>query len=471
MTEPRDPSRIPPNPSRGANPSRGHRTASGESSSILCHAATPPHTFTTLRTWVLAYLGWLWLLAMQLPADATTLIPMNERELAIRSSAAITGTVKRIEAAASDPKGPIFTYVFIDPEEVIFGTLPAGKIVLRELGGTLATRQEWVFGNPEFFVGERLLVFLSRNSDGSLRTTAKCLGKYQLSTTRRGTRIATRHIGRGVDVLDSQGRQGGSGQRVDRHLLQRLIRRIQRAAKTSHRRSTNPGVELVPPELEDAVVRETHAAFTLLGPESRWFEPDDGEPVLYTIDSSGDETFGPEGSLQLLQNAFEAWSTISLSALHLGEGGPAEPAPFAGCPDDNRIVFNDPFEEIDDPTNCRGVLALGGFCTSGGSKLVNGINFRRITTGKVTFNNGWSNCGVWTPCNVAEIATHELGHTVGFGHSADVEATMAASAHVDGRCASLRDDDVAAAIFVYPAVPSPTPSSTPDWSPTPSHSP
>ena len=117
MTEPRDPSRIPPNPSRGANSSRGHRTASGESSSILCHAATPPHTFTTLRTWVLAYLGWLWLLAMQLPADATTLIPMNVRELAIRSSAAITGTVKRIEAAASDPKGPIFTYVFIDPEE------------------------------------------------------------------------------------------------------------------------------------------------------------------------------------------------------------------------------------------------------------------------------------------------------------------------------------------------------------------
>jgi hypothetical protein len=64
---------------------------------------------------------------------------------------------------------------------------------------------------------------------------------------------------------------------------------------------------------------------------------------------------------------------------------------------------------------------------------------------------------------MAEVATHELGHTLGFGHSTDWNATMAASAHFDGRCGSLRTDDLAAINFVYPSglTPTPSPSRTP----------
>ena len=83
------------------------------------------------------------------------------------------------------------------------------------------------------------------------------------------------------------------------------------------------------------------------------------------------------------------------------------------------------------------MLAIGGFCASSETRTVNGTSFRRIRVGKVTFNNGWSSCAGWNRCNLSEVATHEIGHTLGFGHATDFDATMYASAHFDGRCASL----------------------------------
>src|SRR5262249_34871936 len=90
------------------------------------------------------------------------------------------------------------------------------------------------------------------------------------------------------------------------------------------------------------------------------------------------------------------------------------------------------------------------------------VSFYQIVVGKLVFNNGFQNCSGWNSCAVAEVATHELGHTIGLGHSTDADATMFATAHFDGRCAGLRQDDIDAVTFIYAAStgPSPTPSST-----------
>jgi hypothetical protein len=94
---------------------------------------------------------------------------------------------------------------------------------------------------------------------------------------------------------------------------------------------------------------------------------------------------------------------------------------------------------------------------------VNGVEFRRIAEGDIIFNDGWSACSFWNQTNLSEVATHELGHTIGLSHSTDSTATMYSFAHFDGRGAQLMSDDAAGALFVYPAAgggPTPTPTPT-----------
>ncbi|MFN8644478.1 MAG: matrixin family metalloprotease [Candidatus Binatia bacterium] len=123
-------------------------------------------------------------------------------------------------------------------------------------------------------------------------------------------------------------------------------------------------------------------------------------------------------------------------------------------------MFDDPFDEIDDPVDCRGVLGIGGYCYADENRDVGGQTYKRIRVGKVTIANGWSGCAQWTPCNLGQIATHEIGHAIGLGHSDDPDATMAGTAHFDSRCAGLAADDLDGVRAVYPAPDPPTPTFT-----------
>jgi hypothetical protein len=413
--------------------------------------------------------------------SASTFVLMNEAELAARSVAAVTGRVTAIEAAADLDSGGVNTYVHIQPASVVFGTLPAGEIVLREIGGQVGDRTEWIYGSPQYRVGEDVLVFLSQHADGSLRTTALAMGKFDLMPVTKGTsrRSAARTLGEGAAIWDARtGRlREASGPEI--YDLDEMLRLTEAAAKQrpreAHRR---PAIQAAPPELTQLRLRERRESFTYLSNPSRWFEPDDGVAVAYAIDSTGDVGVGAANSRAAMNDAFAAWNNVETSALILADGGTISPMAYAGCAGGNRIIFNDPFNEVTNPTGCSGVLAVGGFCSSSETKTVNGTSFRRIRVGKIMFNNGWSSCPGWGRCNMAEVATHELGHTLGFGHSPDFNATMYAAAHFDGRCGSLRADDIAGATFVYPnaaqatSTPTATPlPPTPTLPPTSTHTP
>ena len=45
-----------------------------------------------------------------------------------------------------------------------------GEITLRQLGSTVGSTLSWVKGSPEFFVGEKVFLFLSSDADGSAPT-------------------------------------------------------------------------------------------------------------------------------------------------------------------------------------------------------------------------------------------------------------------------------------------------------------
>ncbi|MFN8625418.1 MAG: matrixin family metalloprotease [Candidatus Binatia bacterium] len=220
-----------------------------------------------------------------------------------------------------------------------------------------------------------------------------------------------------------------------------------------------------------ALATRFQAAYTFLGsPPARWFEPDSGQPVAYLVDATGDQALGFANSRAAVDAALGAWTSVATSSLVLQDGGTTAPGPFEQC-SVSRIVFNDPSQEIPDPANCAGVLAMGGYArlTQGSQQR----NFVQIATGKLTFNNGWGGCALWTLCNLSEVMAHELGHTIGLGHSSDSAATMYGYAHFDGRCASLRGDDIAGVSFIYPqSGPKPaTPTVTPVRTQTPTLAP
>jgi hypothetical protein len=151
---------------------------------------------------------------------------------------------------------------------------------------------------------------------------------------------------------------------------------------------------------------------------------------------------------------------VPTASITVALGAATTPAPSAGsnrCDGTSRVQFNDPFSEVSELINCHGTLAIGGFCTNSETRVVGGNTFRRITEGDVTVNNGFSNC--FTATDLAEVLTHELGHTIGLGHSSNNtneldparrDATMYYRAHFDGRGAALRADDVAGVTTIYP---------------------
>ena len=408
------------------------------------------------------------------PARATTFVPMDEATLLRSSEAVLVGTVTAIESGV-DADGVIYTYVHVQPERVIKGALlPEEEIVLREPGGRTEELEQRVYGAPEFWVGERSLLFLSRNPDGTLQTNSLAMGKYSVAVNAAGQATAVRDFGEGASVLIPATGGVVDAPRESQRLLP-LLRRLRNLAHAERRvRDARRPLTPVPSELSTVTTR-FQDAYTFLGsPPARWFEPDSGQPVTYLVDSTGDVALGFANSRAAADAGLSAWTNVATASLVLQDGGTTAPGAFNQC-SINRIVFNDPNKEITDPVNCGGVLAMGGYCASSNSRVINNTTFNQITTGRLTFNNGWAGCALWTLCNVSEVMTHELGHTIGLGHSSDTTATMAAYAHFDSRCASLRSDDVAGVSFMYPmsGAPTATPTATAarTSTPTPSRTP
>jgi hypothetical protein len=400
-------------------------------------------------------------------AHGTTFVLMDDHRLLEVSEIVLVGTVTAIESGTAGPDSPIYTYVHIQPERIIKGGIAHQPLVLREPGGTVGGRREWIYGAPEFWVGERDLLFLTRDRDGSLHTNNFSMGKYTIAADASGRGTAVRDFGYGAAVLiPSTGAMVESQPETKRFLP--LLRQVRDLARLEGERAARAPITVAPPELP-AGTTEVRESFTFLSaPPVRWFEPDSGLPVVYLIDSTGDSTLGPAASQAAVDAALATWSDVATSSLVLQDGGLTAPGPFSQCTV-NRVVFNDPFDEIGNSGGCSGTLAIGGVCSSLDSVVVNSTTFDRIVAGKVTFANGWGSCSFWTQCNVAEIATHEIGHTIGLGHSADSTATMAAVAHFDGRCAGIKSDDIAGVSFIYPVVGTPKPTFT--FSPGPSGTP
>jgi hypothetical protein len=211
-----------------------------------------------------------------------------------------------------------------------------------------------------------------------------------------------------------------------------------------------------PPEYEPKVAAGgIEAQFHLFA--VRHFEPDNGQPVVFQVNPSG------APNPQIMDDvtaAMSAWSTVPGCSLRVTSGGTSSTCPSSvGV---NLVYFSN-CDGLFSPAGCAGILAEGGFgYDPSQSKVVNGVTFIRIYAAFVSINP-YAACYLGDHCNAREVLTHEMGHSLGLHHSwepsfggaptaLEQAATMFYIAHFDGRCASLRTDDVNGIVFIYPGL-------------------
>ena len=380
------------------------------------------------------------------PAHATTMVAVADADLIDDAASIVVGRVTAIQSHWDPARRQVFTDITLSLDEVLAGPALPPTITIRQPGGRVGGLHSWIDGSPEFDVGEKTLLFLRVAPDGTLRVAHLHQGKFRIIVEpETGGEIGIRLRGGQVRMLPPQ--RGGPPPQDGRPLdeLRRTIRN--RAA----RRPARQFLGLTAPAPASGPVQQTEA-FSFNGSPARWYEPDSGQPVAMSINTSG-EPRAPTGGFDQVRAAMSAWND-SGSAFRFTEG-PLTTAAGSVFDGVNSIAFGDPTGQMDPPVNCSGILAQGGFFRSvSDQRVVNGQAFWRVLEGDIVINDGWQGCGFYEVFgNLAEVATHELGHVLGLGHSSDPDATMYAIAHFDGRGSSLRADDRAGLRFIYPVSP------------------
>ncbi|HYL98422.1 MAG TPA: hypothetical protein VEZ90_05660, partial [Blastocatellia bacterium] len=414
----------------------------------------------------------LTLFALVTICSATTFITPSDDTLIIESRGIVRGRVLSTGAAYDEATGFVFTYVKIKVKEVFKGNISSSIIVLKEVGGQAGAHGTLIFSRPQFTQGEQVLLYLDTWPDGSLRVRDQFLGKYSISKDAATGEFMVERFGpegeRNVIPMSPGGQTTNS---MEYHaylnmLRQHLTANALQSANFEQTYFPSAPIYMEPSEYLGKLSRGlVEPSFHIFNPPARWFQPDSSQAVTYVINTTGQPSANAVADVDA---AMRAWSTVSGCALRIVDGGTT-----SAC---SSLVAN---EGLVDFNNCRGFFSSsGGTCqgilaegganfTSGATTVVSGTTFDEITSSFVSFNP-FAACSFSSDCNVQEITTHEMGHSVGMQHSWDPsfggsptavqqQATMYYIAHFDGRCASVMSDDIAGITFVYPGSSTPTP--------------
>jgi len=407
------------------------------------------------------------LLAVAPSALATTAILPADDEMIVAARAIVRGKVVSVEVGL-DGQNRIFTYVTLKVQEVLKGQITERRIVIKEPGGEVGNRGSIVFGTPRFARGDKVLLYLDTWQDGSLRVHQMFLGRFSIVQDAGSDELlVTRNVpDANVSVLG----QSTGGPITNRMELTRYTEMVRNrlAANLEHSREFEAKVYGNTPVLARPIEYKSAAdggdlspQFHLWNPPLRWFQADSGQSVVFKTNPDGAPN--PQAVADAAA-AMNAWSTVPGCSLRVDDGGATQGCGLFALDGENTISFN----------NCDGYFSGSGSCSSGilavasianydrfQTRVVNGVTFSKALESNISFNP-FSACNFSNHCNVQEITTHEMGHALGLHHSwdptfggspsaSDQIATMYWIAHFDGRCASLKTDDVNGITFIYPS--------------------
>ena len=391
---------------------------------------------------------------------ATTIVMPTDEQLIGKAPVIVLGTV--VSNTPLDVDGSIFTESVVAVQTAIKGSVQ-GRIVIREIGGIIGDRITHIYGTPQYSVGERVLVFISPDGRGRFRTVDLFAGKFG-ETAAVGGRplLVRREDGPNVHVF-------GGDLAFDRDAA-RFVAFVEDRASGGE----SAADYFVPRTVPSGLRPEAHFSLIAEPTVYRWFAFESGATPRWS--SHGAQAGYTGGGVNELQTAMASWTTYGGALVRFAYDGASTAAPggLSRPNGRNEVAFDDPLDEIEGTFNpsTGGVVGTGGFngvsnssnwtgpFDADGTHTAGTYRAWNITEGNLTIQNGVTSSR-FSSGRLAEIIAHELGHTLGFGHSADTVALMYAS--VTGIGPSLREDDKTAARWLYPnlngAIPStPAPS-------------
>jgi hypothetical protein len=430
-------------------------------------------------------------------AHASLSIYTTPEQLASVAPLIVEGRVVETDSGLDPTTGALSTYVTLEVDVAHRGPTTLERIVLREPGGRYGELLHRIDAVPTYELGEEVFAFLEPAPDGALRTSGMFFGKYRLRRGSRTPDTAVRDLSGRGRIL---GRAGPVLEEVPASDLVSVAASVplERSANGPRQRRTRGGPHTVaeaprawlaePPELERVLwhraARDSGstpqsspatggselawspptpdtpltAEFTQLSDTwpARWHQSDSSAAVSIDIERAGNPLGDGAAAAAEIGRAMAAWTDAPEARLVLQTGDSdadftsSNPSsPTSTKPPVNIVLFGDPYDDISAPSGCSGVLAIGGYWASSWPVVaINGKEFYAATRLYVIFNSDFE-CYLGNPDNLAEVATHELGHGIGFGHSTEPDALMRSYAY-GNRGPRLGDDDVDAVHCTYP---------------------
>ena len=362
-----------------------------------------------------------------MPAAATTYVMMSDEDLADSSPVVVRARVLDKQPA---PDGRPYTDYRLQVERVAKGRIAVDtQIVVSVLdAGAPGRPQLSLWGVPEFEPGEETLLFLdgsSAGTPGSWQVNHLALGAFRVLDI-GGVQLALRALGEINEVEHPDA--GDRPMSVQRAHHPRDLDRFMGWIK-----ARDAGVDLPQDyflEPAEGLARNAHDGYTTLSTASsyrvRWPDFDRGSILVWFI--ARNQPGLPDGGHRAFNQALNRWDDLANAIIDVWTPAPRNDSlvsGFSASDGNNTLLMNDPNHRIPDLVNCTGALAVGGPWhvdseAAGWSHIKRGMMFRNIVEADIVSNNGiacWFRQSSKKWMHARQLYMHELGHTLGLGHS------------------------------------------------------